>query len=143
MERKAIILIGMPGSGKSTVGVLLAKAARREFVDTDLLIQNETGSALQDILDREGVSGFLSIEESIVTKFLPGDAVVATGGSVVYSEAAMKHLSTRGIFVYLECSAAVLERRLSNLDIRGVGHDDHEHVVREILDALKPFDSTT
>lgn len=152
----------MPGSGKSTVGVLLAKELRKEFVDTDLLIQTETGRGLQDILDKDGIAGFLAVEEEVVCRFRPQGAVVATGGSVVYSRPAMEHLSRDGVCVYLECPVEVLDRRLSNLDTRGVvrepgqsledlfaerdplyrswagitvdnGHDDHEHVVKEIL----------
>lgn len=155
----------MPGSGKSTVGVLLAKALRRNFVDTDLLIQEETGRGLQDILDVQGIATFLSIEESVILRWRPSAQVVATGGSVVYSEAAMRHLSETGVCVYLEVPVATLEERLSNLDSRGVvrqpgqsihdlwaerdplyrkwadlvvqnGHENHEQVVAEIQHAL-------
>ena len=162
-----IVLIGMPGSGKSTVGVLLAKELRKEFVDTDLLIQTETGRGLQDILDKDGIAGFLAVEEKVVCRFRPRGAVVATGGSVVYSRLAMEHLSRDGACVYLKCPVEVLERRLSNLDTRGVvrepgqslsdllaerdplyrswaritvdnGHDDHRHVVERILRSLQP-----
>lgn len=162
---KSIILIGMPGSGKSTVGVLLAKELRKNFVDTDLLIQEETGNGLQDILDSQGISAFLSIEESVIVRWHPKGQVVATGGSVVYSDAAMRHLSDHGVCVYLDVPVPILEERLSNLDSRGVvrqpgqsvhdlwaerdplyrkwavltvenGHDNHELVVKEILAAL-------
>lgn len=162
---RSIILIGMPGSGKSTVGVLLAKALRKNFVDTDLLIQEETGEALQDILDRQGIAEFLAIEESVIVRWKPEGQVVATGGSVVYSEAAMRHLADHGICVYLDVPVPILEERLSNLDSRGVvrqpgqsvhdlwgerdplyrrwakvtvenGHDNHELVVTEICSAL-------
>ena len=156
----------MPGSGKSTVGVLLAKALRKSFVDTDLLIQEETGEALQDLLDRNGISGFLALEESVIERWKPEGQVVATGGSVVYSEAAMRHLSEHGVCVYLDVPVPVLVERLSNLDTRGVvrlpgqsvedlwgerdplyrkwaritvgnGHDNHEQVVHEICQALQ------
>jgi shikimate kinase len=162
----SIILIGMPGSGKSTVGVLLAKELRKEFVDTDLLIQTETGRGLQEILDQDGIPGFLALEESVVLGFRPRRMVVATGGSVVYSRPAMDHLSSHGICVYLECSVSALEDRLSNLHSRGVvrapgqsvealfrerdplyrawarmvvdnGHDDHAGVVEEIARLLR------
>ncbi len=156
----------MPGSGKSTVGVLLAKELRKEFVDTDLLIQTETGRGLQEILDQDGIPGFLALEESVVLGFWPRRMVVATGGSVVYSRPAMDHLSSHGICVYLECSVSALEKRLSNLQSRGVvrapgqsveelfrerdplyrawaqivvdnGHDDHGSVVEEISRLLR------
>jgi len=162
----SIILIGMPGSGKSTVGVLLAKELRKEFVDTDLLIQTETGRGLQEILDQDGIPGFLALEETVVLGFHPRRMVVATGGSVVYSRPAMEHLSSNGICIYLDCSLASLERRLSNLHSRGVvrspgqsledlflerdplyrawaefvvdnGHDDHGLVVDEIARILR------
>lgn len=168
---KSIILIGMPGSGKSTVGVLLAKALRRNFVDTDLLIQEETGNGLQDILDHQGISTFLLIEESVILRWQPSAQVVATGGSVVYSEAAMQHLTSTGLCVYLEVPVSILEERLSNLDSRGVvrqpgqsihdlwaerdplyrkwadvivenGHENHEQVVGEIQQALSERNSS-
>jgi len=110
----------MPGSGKSTVGVLLAKEMRKEFVDTDLLIQTRTGRGLQEILDQEGVGGFLALEESAILRFQPEGMVVATGGSVIYSKRSMEHLSAQGTCVYLDCSVEALERRLSNPDSRGV-----------------------
>ncbi|MCB9495428.1 MAG: shikimate kinase [Fibrobacteria bacterium] len=158
----------MPGSGKSTIGVLLAKELRRNFVDTDLLIQEGTGRGLQDILDEDGIPAFLAEEARIVKTFQPHGEIVATGGSVVYSEEAMEHLSSRGVCVYLECSLAALETRLSNLDSRGVvrgpgqsvadllaereplyrkwaqvtvpnDHDRHGETVRDLVEALKPL----
>jgi shikimate kinase len=117
---KSVILVGMPGSGKSTVGVLLAKELRRNFVDTDLLIQEHTGRGLQDILDHDGIPGFLACEEEVLLNFVPHGEVVATGGSVVYSEAGMEHLNRHGIVVYLSCAVQTLAHRLRNLDSRGV-----------------------
>lgn len=117
---RSVVLIGMPGSGKSTVGVLLAKQLRRRFVDTDLLIQESTDRGLQDILDEEGIPGFLAIEERVVTLWQPQGEIVATGGSVVYSEAAMEHLCRHGFCIHLSCGVQTLEARLKNLDSRGV-----------------------
>jgi len=117
---KSVILIGMPGSGKSTVGVLLAKRLRRGFVDTDLILQEKDGRALQEILDTEGAEGFIATEERILTDFVPTGEVVATGGSVVYSQSLMEHFSRHGILVFLDVHAEVLLPRLSNLDTRGV-----------------------
>ena len=88
-KNRNIILIGMPGSGKSTLGVLLAKALGRRFVDTDLLIQEREGRLLQDIIDHDGIEKFLQIEEQVLLSVDVEHAVIATGGSVVYSQAGM------------------------------------------------------
>ena len=115
-----IVLIGMPGVGKSTVGVLLAKALSRSFLDTDVYIQAREGRRLQDILDAEGTVAFRAIEEGHMLSLRRRGHVIATGGSVVYSEAAMRHLKASGIAVYLDLPIGLLERRLTNLDSRGV-----------------------
>ncbi len=115
-----MILIGMPGSGKSTVGVLLAKRLRRDFIDTDIILQQKDGRALQTILDEEGSAGFMALEEKTLLRFAPEGQVIATGGSVVYSEALMRHFADRGLIVFLDVPAPVLLPRLSNLDTRGV-----------------------
>ena len=115
-----IILIGMPGAGKSTLGVLLAKALGMEFVDTDLLIQRRQGQKLQEILDREGMETFLRVEEETILSLRVRVSVVATGGSVVYSPRAMAALGSTGTLVYLQVPAAELKRRLTNITTRGV-----------------------
>lgn len=115
-----IVLIGMPGVGKSTVGVLLAKGLSRSFVDTDVLIQAHEGRRLQDILDAEGPEVFRGVEERHILALECRAHVIATGGSVVYSEAAMRHLRAGGVAVYLELPLPVLEERITNLDSRGV-----------------------
>ena len=115
-----LVLIGMPGVGKSTVGVLLAKALSRSFVDTDVLIQAQEGRRLQDILDAEGGEVFRGVEERHILALECRAHVIATGGSVVYSEAAMRHLRAGGVAVYLELPLPVLEERITNLDSRGV-----------------------
>jgi len=135
---KSVILIGMPGSGKSTVGVLLAKRLRRGFVDTDLVIQERDGRALQEILDSEGPQGFIAREESILRDYVPQGEVVATGGSVVYSESLMRHFSSHGLVVFLDVSAAVLLPRLSNLDTRGVVRRGGQ-TVEELWDERDPL----
>lgn len=117
---KNIVLIGMPGVGKSTIGVLLAKALSRAFVDTDVLIQAAEARRLQDIINQEGRDAFLAIEEKHVLKLQCRDHVIATGGSVVYSSAAMDHLKRGGIVVHLDLPLAVLEKRIADLDSRGV-----------------------
>jgi len=115
-----IVLIGMPGAGKSTVGVVLAKAQKKKFVDTDLLIQEETGRALQEILDTDGTATFRKIEEEIIISHRFQNTVIATGGSVVLSRKAMEHLKKDAITVYLNVSLAEIERRLVNITTRGI-----------------------
>ena len=117
-----IILIGMPACGKSTVGVLAAKTLGYRFVDSDLIIQERTGQKLHRIISEEGREGFLAIEEA-VNLTLGNDtapSVIATGGSAVYSEAAMAHFKSVGKVVYLRLSFETVERRLGNFTHRGV-----------------------
>lgn len=115
-----IILIGPPGVGKSTVGVLLAKALSMPFVDTDIIIQAGEGRRLQDVLDSEGIDGFRAIEERYMLELDLKGHVVATGGSVVYSERAMDRLSGIGRVVFLDLPCEALLGRIRNLDTRGV-----------------------
>ncbi|MCH7643413.1 MAG: shikimate kinase [Myxococcales bacterium] len=115
-----LALIGMPGAGKSTLGVLLAKRTARSFLDTDLLIQQAEDAPLQEIIDKRGVESFRRVEERIVLELDCSASVIATGGSVVYSEAAMEHLGRLGRRIYLDVPLAELDRRLGDLDKRGV-----------------------
>jgi len=117
---KNIILIGMPGAGKSTVGVILAKSLGMQFIDTDILIQEQTGRMLQEILDGEGPDTFKRIEEETILSLHPSRAVVATGGSVVCSEVAMTHLKSGGLVVYLEIPYDEMTKRLRNITTRGI-----------------------
>lgn len=110
----------MPASGKSTAGVLLAKAVGYGFIDTDLLIQNAQKALLCDIIAREGAEKFIAIEESVNAELWAERCVVATGGSVVYGERAMRHLKELGTVVYLQLSEKTLEKRLKNIFRRGV-----------------------
>ena len=117
MKMNNITLIGMPGAGKSTLGVVLAKILGYEFLDSDLLIQKEEKRRLYQIIDEEGEEGFKTIENaSIDTE----NTVIATGGSVVYCSEAMEHLKSIGKVVYLSLSLESLEKRLGNLKKRGV-----------------------
>ena len=120
LSRQNIVLTGMPGAGKSTVGVLLAKMLSMSFLDTDLVIQSGEGRRLQDLIDEEGVEAFRAVEEQHVTAVGAVHCVIATGGSVVYSERAMLHLSGMGTVVLLDLSLSTLQRRLTNLPSRGV-----------------------
>ena len=115
-----IVLIGMPGCGKSTVGVLLAKALGLDFVDTDVVFQAKEGKKLQRIIEEIGIDAFLEREEEAILGFASDHTVIATGGSVVYGKYAMKHLHENGIVVYIRLPYAEIERRLSNLATRGV-----------------------
>ena len=115
-----IILIGMPGCGKSTVGVVLAKAANLDFIDSDLVIQKEMGCKLSQIIDEHGDNGFRAIENRINAELAADNSVIATGGSVVYGEDAMRHLKAIGTVVYLKLSYETIEDRLGDLHARGV-----------------------
>lgn len=121
-----IVLIGMPGAGKSSIGVLLAKRLGYQFVDTDLLIQTEARARLQAIIAREGLAAFKALEERVVRGLSLHHTVVATGGSVVYSETAMTELQRLGRLVYLDLPLAELLVRVRNMDSRGLVIDPGE-----------------
>lgn len=118
--KQNLILIGMPGAGKSTIGVLLAKRRGTAFLDTDILIQTGEGYYLQDLISRHGISGFREIEEMYLLGVPADCGVVATGGSAVYSAKAMAHLKSLGPVVYLQIELEPLKARLGNLAERGV-----------------------
>lgn len=115
-----VILIGMPSCGKSTLGRILSKELGYDFIDTDEVIIRQNGCPLRDILDARGVDGFVEVEEAAVCSVQTDKAVIATGGSVVYSPKAMKHLKAMGKVVYLRLSFDEMERRLGDLHARGV-----------------------
>lgn len=115
-----IVLIGMPGAGKSTLGVVLAKVLGKDFIDADLVIQKKEGRLLSQIIEQEGPEGFLKIEERVNKALNPRQAVIATGGSAVYSADAMKHLRGMGIAVYLKLSCEAVLKRLKDIKGRGV-----------------------
>ena len=115
-----IILIGMPGAGKSTVGVLLAKTLGYAFLDTDLVIQQREGALLQSLVDSLGVEAFLDVEADAICSVECRGTVIAPGGSAVCRERAMSHLRALGRIVYLHLPLEELERRLSNISTRGI-----------------------
>jgi len=118
--KKNVVLIGMPGAGKSTVGVILAKMLGKDFIDADLVIQKEEGRLLSQIIEAEGPDGFLEIEERVNMGLHPEAAVIATGGSVVYGRRAMEHLREIGTVVYLRLSYEAVDARLKDIRGRGV-----------------------
>jgi len=117
---KNILLIGMPSAGKSTAGVIVAKNRGMSFVDTDVLLQTQQGRLLQDILNRDGIETFLKVEESTMLSINCENTVIATGGSAIYSEKAMKHLKRNGIVIYLHIDMETVNKRLDNIKTRGV-----------------------
>ena len=120
------ILIGMPGSGKSTIGVLLAKALGYDFVDTDLVIQQKGGGLLKEIIARIGNDGFKQLEEDVNASIDVDKSVIAPGGSAVYSDKAMKHFKEIGTVIYLKLDYAGISRRLSDIKGRGVVLKDRQ-----------------
>lgn len=121
MEQKTnIVLIGMPGVGKSTIGVILAKVLGYSFLDADLLIQEQEGKLLHEIIEEKGTDGFIEVENRVNASIRADRAIIATGGSVVYGKEAMEHLKEIGRVVYLKVSYVILEKRLADIKGRGV-----------------------
>lgn len=117
---KNVVMVGMPGSGKSTIGVILAKSLGFDFVDTDLVICKREGKKLQEIIDTEGLEKFLEIEQQVGEEISPINSVVATGGSMILSDEAMKNLKKDGIVVYVEVPLKILKKRITNMKTRGI-----------------------
>lgn len=138
MNCKNIILIGMPGAGKSTVGVILAKTARMLFIDTDLVIQEKENMTLQEIINMHGPDKFLEVEEEAILGLKAGGSVIATGGSVVYSKAAMEHLKKSGTAVYLMLPFEEIEERINNITTRGIAMGPGESL-RDIYERRVPL----
>lgn len=115
-----LVLIGMPGSGKSTVGVILAKQTSRGFVDTDLIIQTSQKRRLQDIVDQDGYAALRNIEERVLLDLRVRNHVIATGGSAVYSVQAMAHIKSDGLVIFLDVDLATLETRIPDFSTRGL-----------------------
>lgn len=117
---KNVVLIGMPGAGKSTIGVVLAKNLGMSFMDSDLVIQEQEEKKLHELIEEHGLDGFLEIEGCVNASLNPKSAVIATGGSVVYCEKAMEHLDSIATICYLRLSYESIEERLGDLEERGV-----------------------
>ena len=114
------VLIGMPGAGKSTVGVVLAKVVGHRFVDSDLVIQETYGKLLHELITEHGLDGFLEIENQVNAGLEMEKSIIATGGSVIYGKEAMEHLKEIGLVVYLKLSLESIADRLGDLQQRGV-----------------------
>lgn len=117
---KNIVLIGMPAAGKSTIGVILAKVLGYRFLDADLLIQEQEQRLLNEIIANDGLEGFIAIENQVNCHIIAENSVIATGGSVIYGNEAMKHLKEIGIVVYIQLSYETIKDRLGNIKQRGV-----------------------
>lgn len=120
MKKSNLILIGMPACGKSTCGVLAAKALCKSFIDTDLLIQQREGYCLQEILDTRGSAYFSQVEFIVLKELEAENSIISTGGSAIYYEDAMKHLKEKGTVVYLRISLEVMLSRIRNITTRGI-----------------------
>jgi shikimate kinase len=120
MEHNNLILIGMPASGKSTVGVILAKELKYRFLDTDLVLQEQTDQTLTELIAQRGMEGFLALENETIAAVEARRSVIATGGSAVYGEEAMAHLKRLGTVIYLKHRYEVIDSRLTNITTRGV-----------------------
>lgn len=119
-EMKNVIFIGMPAAGKSTVGIIAAKRLGYHFIDTDILIQDQEGRLLKEIIAEKGIEGFLEIEDRVNAAVEAENTVISPGGSVVYCENAMKHYKEIGTVVYLQISYDIINKRLKNAKNRGV-----------------------
>ena len=115
-----IILVGMPGAGKSTLGVLLAKSLGYDFIDTDLIVQQQEGKLLQEIIDQEGMKAFLRAENQALKSVHVKKTVIATGGSAIYCPEGIEHLKSIGDMVYLRLSLETILKRLYNITTRGI-----------------------
>ncbi len=118
--RSNIVLIGMPGAGKSTIGILLAKTLTKDFVDTDVLIQRQVGSSLQDIVDTQGYEALRAVERQVLLELQCEQTVIATGGSAVYAQDAMQMLKQSGLVVFIDVPLQELRERIHNMDSRGI-----------------------
>lgn len=120
MNRNNIIFIGMPAVGKSTIGVIVAKRLGYRFIDTDILIQEEEGKLLKEIIKEKGIDGFLEVEDRINARVHTKRTVISPGGSVIYCENAMRHYKEIGKIVYLKASFETINRRIHNAKSRGI-----------------------
>ena len=121
---KNIVLIGMPGAGKSTLGVLLAKVLNYDFLDADIVIQKKVGKKLYQIIDEVGIDEFLKIENEVIAGLHVKNTVIATGGSAIYGKEAMENMKNNGVVVYIKLSCDEIKNRVKNITTRGIAMKD-------------------
>lgn len=141
-NKSNIILTGMPGAGKSTVGVIVAKELMKSFIDTDLLIQSGEGKRLDEIISSSGMKHFLALEEQYLMKLSAVSSVISTGGSAIYSSLSMKKLATSGIVIHLDLDLSEIIKRFSCMDERGVARtpgQTMESLYKERLPLYKTY----
>lgn len=138
MEKHNIILIGMPACGKSTVGVILAKTMGKSFLDTDLLIQEHEHLLLQEIINQLGNDHFQKVEKEVLSSVKAEGSVIATGGSAVYYDSAMRHLGENGTIIYLSLPLEEIVRRLHNINTRGITMGPGE-TLADLYEMRKPL----
>ena len=138
MKADNIILIGMPGVGKSSVGVVLAKILGYRFLDSDLIIQEEEGKLLHEIISDEGLDGFIQVENRVNQSINCHKSIVATGGSAVYGEEAMAHFKEIGTVVYLKSDYETISSRLGDLVVRGVAMKEGQ-TLKELYEERVPL----
>ncbi len=152
-KKSNIVLIGMAGAGKSTVGAALAEVLHLDFVDIDKLIEKDQQASLQELLDQKGTAGFRALEEQVILAMQQQHHVIATGGSAIYSSAAMEHLKRSSLFVLLDVSFSVLEQRVGNFSTRGLVktkaqsfsqlYDERLPLYHKYADIVTPCDGKT
>ena len=133
-----IVLIGMPGVGKSSAGVILAKRLNMNFIDTDIYIQQQTGQSLHNLIASSGLKAFCDLEADLITKLNVNNHVIATGGSVVYGNNAMQHLKKNGMVLWLDLPYSQLAERLDDLDARGVVMEPRQSL-EQLYNCRRPF----
>ncbi|MCK5784330.1 MAG: shikimate kinase [Desulfobacterales bacterium] len=146
MQKSNIILIGMPGAGKSTVGVILAKRIGYNFIDTDLIIQAQEKQRLQQIIDIQGLENFREIEEQMLLNLHPKHSIIATGGSVIYSKKGLEELGKFGHRIYIQVPLKVLQQRIADMGQRGLVMEKgqtFEQLYRERTPLYKKFADMT
>ena len=138
MFESNITFIGMPGAGKSTIGVVVAKMLCKTFIDTDLLIQNKEGKRLSKIIDEIGNKKFLKLENDVIASLKVHNSVISTGGSAVFGKEAMEHLKKTSTIIYIKVPYETLEARLRSLTKRGVVFEEGQ-TLRDIFDIRTPL----